>query len=73
MKNTTLPPSLQDSSQCVGESGNSLKLLSRASSRVGKQVHGDLKLVTLQGAPQRVSLLLLPPEMLLLRPWLYLL
>jgi len=39
IKNPTLPPSIQDSSQCVGESPDSLNLLSRASSRAGKRVH----------------------------------
>jgi len=34
MKNPVLPPGLQDSYQCVGESGDSPNLLSRASSRV---------------------------------------
>ena len=38
-KNSTLLPGLQDSSQHVGESPDSLNLLSRASSRAGKQVH----------------------------------
>ena len=35
-KNPTLPPGLQDSSQHVGESLDSLNLLSRTSSRAGK-------------------------------------
>jgi len=39
IKTPTLPPGLQDSSQHVGESPNSLNLLSRTSSRAGKQVH----------------------------------
>ena len=38
-KNPTLPPSLQDSSQHVGKSPDSLNLLSRTSSRAGKRVH----------------------------------
>ena len=38
-KNSTLPPSLQNSSKCVGESPDSLNLLSRTSSRAGKRVH----------------------------------
>ena len=38
-KNPTLPPGLQDSSQHVGESPDSLNLISRTSSRAGKQVH----------------------------------
>ena len=39
IKNPTLPPGIQDSSQCVGESPDSLNLLSRTSSRAGKRVH----------------------------------
>ena len=39
MKNPVLPPGLQDSSQCVGESGDSHNLLFRASSRASKQVY----------------------------------
>ena len=39
IKNPTLPPGLQDSSKGIGESPDSLNLLSRASSRAGKQVH----------------------------------
>ena len=35
-KNSTLPPGIQDSSQHVGKSSNSLNLFSRASSRAGK-------------------------------------
>lgn len=62
-KSPTLPPGLQVSSQCVGKLSN---LLSRASSRAGIQERD--KLVALQGTFQEVSLLLLPPEMLLLRP-----
>ena len=38
-KNPTLPPGLQDSPQHVGESPNSLNLLSRTSYRTGKQVY----------------------------------
>ena len=38
-KNSTLPPGLQDNSQYVGESLNSLNLISRTSSRAGKRVH----------------------------------
>jgi len=38
-KNPTLPPGLQDSSQYVGESLDSLNPISRASSRAGKQVY----------------------------------
>jgi len=38
-KNPTLPPGLQNSSQHVGESLDSLNLISRTSSRAGKQVH----------------------------------
>ena len=38
-KNLTLPPSLQDSLQHVGESPDSLNLLSRTSSRACKQVY----------------------------------
>jgi len=38
-KNPTLPPGPQDSSQHVGESPDSLNLISRTSSRAGKQVH----------------------------------
>jgi len=38
-KNPTLPPSLQDSLQYVGEFPDSLNLLSRTSSRAGKRVH----------------------------------
>ena len=38
-KNPTLPSSLQDSSQHAGESSDSLNLISRTSSRAGKQVH----------------------------------
>ena len=38
-KNPTLPPGLQDSSQHVGESPDSLNLISRTSSRAGKRVH----------------------------------
>ena len=38
-KNSTLPPGLQDSSQHVGESPDSLNLLSRTSFRASKQVH----------------------------------
>ena len=36
IKNSTLPPGLQDSSKGIGESPDSLNLLSRASSRAGK-------------------------------------
>ena len=36
IKNPTLPPGLQDSSKGIGESLDSLNLLSRASSRAGK-------------------------------------
>jgi len=39
IKSPTLPSSLQDSSQIVGESPDSLNLLARASSGAGKQVH----------------------------------
>ena len=39
IKNPTLPPGLQDSSKGIGESLDSLNLLSRASSRAGKRVH----------------------------------
>ena len=39
LKNPTLPPGLQDSSKGIGDSPNSLNLLSRASFRAGKQVH----------------------------------
>ena len=39
IKNPTLPPGIQDSSQCVGEFPDSLNLLSRTSSRAGKRVH----------------------------------
>ena len=39
IKNPTLPPGLQDSSQHVGESLDSLNLLSRTSSRASKQVY----------------------------------
>ena len=39
IKNPTLPPGIQDSSKCVGESPDSLNLLSRTSSRAGKRVH----------------------------------
>ena len=39
IKNPTLPPCLQDSSKCVGESLDFLNLLSRTSSRASKQVH----------------------------------
>ena len=39
LKNPTLPPGIQDSSQCVGESPDSLNLLFRTSSRAGKRVH----------------------------------
>jgi len=35
-KNPVLPPGLQDSSQCVGESGDLPNLLFRASSRANK-------------------------------------
>ena len=35
----TLPPGIQDSSQHIGESPDSLNLLSRTSSRAGKRVH----------------------------------
>jgi len=38
-KNPILPPGLQDSSQHVGESLDSLNLISRTSSRAGKQVY----------------------------------
>ena len=38
-KNPTLLPGLQDSSQHVGESPDSLNLFSRTSSRAGKRVH----------------------------------
>ena len=38
-KNLILPPDLQDSLQYVGESPDSLNLLSRTSSRASKQVH----------------------------------
>ena len=38
-KNPTLPSGLQDISQHVGESPDSLNLISRTSSRAGKQVH----------------------------------
>ena len=37
--NPTLSPGLQDSSNGMGESPDSLNILSRASSRAGKQVH----------------------------------
>ena len=43
-KNPILPPGLQDSSQHVGESPDSLNLLSRISSRAGKQVHSRERL-----------------------------
>ena len=36
LKNPTLLPGIQDSSKCIGESPDSLNLLSRASSRAGK-------------------------------------
>ena len=39
IKSPTLPPGIQDSSNGMGESPDSLNLLSRASSRFGKQVH----------------------------------
>ena len=39
LKNPTLPPGIQDSSNSMGESPDSLNLLSRASSRAGKRVH----------------------------------
>ena len=39
IKNPTLPPGLQDSSNGIGESSDSLNSLSRASSRAGKWVH----------------------------------
>ena len=39
IKNPTLPSGIQDSSQCVDESPDSLNLLSRTSSRAGKRVH----------------------------------
>ena len=39
IKNPTLLSGIQDSSQYVGESPDSLNLLSRTSSRAGKQVH----------------------------------
>ena len=39
IKSPILPPGIQDSSQCVGKSPDSLNLLSRTSSRAGKQVH----------------------------------
>ena len=38
-KSPTLYPGLQDSSQHVGESSDSLNLISRTSSRAGKRVH----------------------------------
>ena len=38
-KNPTLPPGLQDSSKHVGESPDSLNLISGTSSRAGKRVH----------------------------------
>ena len=38
-KNPTLPPDLQDSLQHAGKSLESLNLISRTSSRAGKQVH----------------------------------
>ena len=38
-KNSTLPPGLQDSSKHVGESLDSLNLLSRTSSKAGKRVY----------------------------------
>ena len=39
IKNPTLPPGIQDSSKGIGESPDSLNLLSRTSSRAGKRVH----------------------------------
>ena len=39
LKNLVYPPSLQNSSQCVGKSLNSSNLLYRASSRARKQVY----------------------------------
>ena len=36
IKSPTLPPGIQDSSQHVGESPDSLNLLSRTSSKAGK-------------------------------------
>jgi len=38
-KNPTLPPGLQNSSQHVGECPDPLNLISRTSSKAGKQVH----------------------------------
>ena len=38
-QNSTLSPSIQNSSQHIGESLNSLNLLSRTSSKAGKRVH----------------------------------
>ena len=46
IKSPILPPDIQDSSQCVGESPDSLNLLSRTSSRAGKQVHLRRRLQT---------------------------
>ena len=45
IKNPTLPPGSQDSSKDIGESPDSLNVLSRTSSRAGKRVH-------LRGRPQ---------------------
>ena len=45
-KNSTLPPGLQDSSQYVGESLDSLNPISRTSSRAGKQVYFRRRLQT---------------------------
>ena len=39
LKNPTLPPGIQDSSNGMDESPDSLNLLSRTSPRAGKQVH----------------------------------
>ena len=46
IKNPTLPPGLQDSLKCIGESSDSLNLLSRASSRASKWVHSRGRLQT---------------------------
>ena len=72
IKNPTLRPGIQDSSQYVGESPDSLILLSRTSSRAGKRVYSRERLVVLQGALLGVSLLLLPQGTLLLRLYLHL-
>ena len=67
IKNTTLPPGLQDSSKGIGESPEPALEL------VNEFTQGeDPKLVALQGAPLGVSLLLLPQGTLLLRPYLHL-